>query len=393
MPMFLVDRPHVSAALRRSLAAGGIPVVATAAARERLAGTEVDWIPQEEAARQLAGPSPPRLHTNSEDALAWLAERAPDSALARGAGLCKDKLAFRELTRPLHPELRFLGVGLEELDRLDLAALPVPFVIKPAAGFFSLGVHRVSAPEQWPAVRRRLRDELQAFAGRYPGAVLDSGRLIVEQLIDGAEFALDAYLDDQGEPVILNLMEHVFAGEDDVSDRVYRTTPALVERWRGPFADWLRRFGALAELRGFSLHAELRVDEASRVTPIEVNPLRFGGFCTTAELTARAWGFDPYQAYLRDERPDWPRLLAARGGRAFHLVVLDDTTGVPAAERTGFDYQRLLARFRQPLALERIDPRAYPLFGFLVAETPDDDFAEVDAVLRSDLREFVQATA
>ncbi|MBL7008502.1 MAG: ATP-grasp domain-containing protein, partial [Planctomycetes bacterium] len=240
-----------------------------------------------------------------------------------------------------------------------------------------------------PAARDALRAELAAARRLFPRSVFDAERLIVEQVIDGAEFAVDAYLDDRGEPVVLNLLEHVFAGEDDVSDRVYRTSPAIVERWREPFAAYLRRFGALEGMRGFSLHAELRVDAAGRITPIEVNPLRFGGFCTTAELTERAWGFDPYLAYLRDQRPDWPRILAERAGRAFHLVVLDNSTGLAPAEIAAFDYDRLLAGFSRPLGLVRLDHRQYPLFGFVVVETEAGDSSELDAILRSDLREFV----
>ena len=42
----------------------------------------------------------------------------------------------------------------------------------------------------------------------------------------------------------------------------------------------------LAGLKNFPLHTEVRVNEKGEIIPIEVNPMRFGGWCTTADFTA-----------------------------------------------------------------------------------------------------------
>lgn len=163
----------------------------------------------------------------------------------------------------------------------------------------------------------------------------------------------------------------------------------LVEAWRGPFAAALEGLAAALGLRDFSLHAELRVRPDGAILPIELNPLRFGGFCTTAELSAHAWGFDPYAAHLLGAPPDWERILPERAGRSFHLVVLDDTTGLPLEEAAAFDLGAVARSLPGVLAAEPVDRRVAPLFGFLVVETAAGEHAAVDRLQASDLREFV----
>jgi hypothetical protein len=125
------------------------------------------------------------------------------------------------------------------------------------------------------------------------------------------------------------------------------------------------------------------------VLPIEVNPMRFGGWCTTADLTFRAYGFNPYLCYFTGQRPDWPRILEEVGDNLFSIVVLDNASGIAAQDIKSFDYDRLLARFERPLELRRIDYHEYPVFGFLFTETGADNFAELEQILASDLREFI----
>jgi hypothetical protein len=387
--VFLLDRPHASAALLDSLERHRFPVVATGAARALAGGRALAWIDEDEAAARLAARPALRVHTNSESALDWLAARAPGSAAARGARACKDKPRFREATRGLHPGLWFRRLRADELATVDVADWRFPCFVKPAAGFFSLGVHRVARAADWPAVRARLGAELERFAGLFPDSVLDRGGLIVEEEIPGREFAVDASVDGGGRVAVLGLLEHVFQGPDDVSDRVYRCTAELVEAWRGPFAAALEGLAAALGLRDFSLHAELRVRPDGAILPIELNPLRFGGFCTTAELSAHAWGFDPYAAHLLGAPPDWERILPERAGRSFHLVVLDDTTGLPLEEAAAFDLGAVARSLPGVLAAEPVDRRVAPLFGFLVVETAAGEHAAVDRLQASDLREFV----
>ena len=68
-------------------------------------------------------------------------------------------------------------------------------MVKPAVGFFSMGVHVVDSAEAWPGVVDEIEREVKAFAAIYPDQVLGLDRFVVEEVIEGEEFAVDAYFD------------------------------------------------------------------------------------------------------------------------------------------------------------------------------------------------------
>jgi hypothetical protein len=53
--------------------------------------------------------------------------------------------------------------------------------------------------------------------------------------------------------------------------------------------------------------------------PIEVNPLRFGGFCTTLTLWVTL-GFNEYKCFCENKKPDWDTIF--KGKEIKYLVSL-----------------------------------------------------------------------
>ncbi len=387
--MFLVDYPYISDFLRRTLRDHALPVVDTPAARQLnlLEGTR--FIGEKAAVEAAAAPDAPPVYTTSENALGWLSARPAFDELCRKIALFKDKFRFRELIRPLYPEFFFRLIPASELKSTRIDDFPLPFIIKPAIGFFSMGVHRVERREEWKQTVDAILSEMRRIEGRYPRAVLDAGAFIAEACVEGDEYAVDAYFDDRGRPVVMSILHHVFSSQADVSDRVYTSSKKIIEENIGSFTALLEDVGKLAGIRNFPVHAELRRTADGGIVPIEINPMRFGGWCSTPDLTAMAYGFNPYLYYYRRRRPDWAELLRDRDGRLFSIVVLDNSTGVPPEEIVAFDYAKLLARFEKPLELRKIDYRKYNVFAFLFTETAEAHFNELEAILGSDLREFV----
>jgi len=267
--------------------------------------------------------------------------------------------------------------------------IPLPVIIKPAVGFFSLGVHKVTHASQWPAVMEAIFLELNEIHRQYPKEVLDTDVFIIEQCIHGEEFAVDAYFDAQGEPVVVGILKHTFSSESDVSDRVYTTSREIIENNLDEFSAFLQQIGQRSQVKNFPVHVELRRDTDGVLLPIEVNPMRFGGWCTTADITYSAYGFNPYEAYYYERKPDWKTLLRDKEAKLFSIIVLDNSTGFSEKAITEFNYDKLLACFEKPLELRKIDYRQHPVFGFLFTETSPDHLNELDYILNSDLREFV----
>jgi len=386
--MLLLDQPYVSPFLRQTILEHQLPVIATpqAAALELPAGTR---LVEELAAVNCYRDGISRLlYSNSENSLSWVTRNLPFTDLPRQIALLKDKVRFRQLLAPLYPDFFFQAVPAAELEQVAVTSLPLPFIIKPAVGFFSLGVHKVSAVEEWPAVLAALQAQLAAATAVFPAQVLDTTTFIIEECALGDEYAIDAFYDRTGTAVIVNVLQHPFSSAADVSDRVYLSSAAIIQRTLEPFTALLREIGALAGLVDFPIHAEVRVAPDGTIVPIEINPLRFGGWCAT-DIAHYAFGLNPYLAFLREDRPRWGKLLDGKGDEVTGLIVLDRSGSLAAADVRAFDEARLLRAFARPLEWRPIDFHRYPVFGFLFVETVGADMAEIEHILASDLREFV----
>ena len=282
---------------------------------------------------------------------------------------------------------------MDELDNLVVEDLPLPFIIKPTVGFFSMGVYKVTDREKWEQTKEALKSEILSSKGLYPKEVFDTVSFIIEQCIEGEEFAFDAYFDDTGEPVILNIYKHIFSSSADVSDRVYITSKEIIESNIDQFSLFLQEIGRLSQVKNFPVHVELRRDHTGSVLPIEINPMRFGGWCTTADMTYFAYGFNPYVHYFTQSRPDWEKILKNKEGKLYSIIVLDNSTGIEGNQITAFNYDLLLSNFENPLELRQIDYKEYPVFGFLFTETKEENFYELERILKSDLKEFITVNA
>lgn len=387
--MFILEEPYVSTLLADTAVASRMPVLDTPMARAALAGRDVVLSADAAFAAAFENDGGPRLYANSENAIGWIAENLSGTDLPRQIGLFKDKVGFRELLRDLYPSYGFCGLELGELRDFDPHTLRLPFVVKPAVGFFSMGVHVVESAEAWPAIVDAIEREAAAFASLYPGAVLDFGRFIAEEVIDGDEYAIDAYYDADGTPVVVNVYSHLFASADDVSDRVYFTSAELIERWREPLAAFLAEVGRRANLHDFPVHAEVRVAADGTIAPIEINPMRFGGWCAT-DLAHFAYGINPYTTYLNAETPDWDSILADRQGVVTALVIADVPSTTDLAAIESVDYEGFAARFSHVLEMRPVDFTRYPVFAFTFAAFPADDLSELRAVLGADLTGYLR---
>ncbi|MDH3360544.1 MAG: ATP-grasp domain-containing protein [Desulfobulbaceae bacterium] len=387
--MFFVDKPYISDFFKQTVRDHDIPVVGTDIAQKLSLYDGTRIISEDEAialARENRGLP---IYTTSENAIGWISEHLPFSTLPAQIDLFKNKVKFREITQSIFPDFYFKEVRVEDLPELQLDEIPLPFVIKPSVGFFSMGVFKVSNPDEWWGAVESITTEIEQVKGLYPNEVLDTSSFIIEQCINGEEFAMDAYFDDTGQPVILGIFKHTFASETDVSDRVYTTSKEIIETNLAEFTAFAGKIGKLAGVTNFPVHIELRRDQDGTLLPIEVNPMRFGGWCTTADLTFMAYGINPYLYYYSQQKPDWPEIIKNKEKKLFSIIILDNSTGINADEIISFDYDKLLQSFNKPLELRKVDHRQYPVFGILFAETRTDNFIELKNILDSTLNEFI----
>jgi hypothetical protein len=247
--MFFLDKPYVSDFLKSTLKENLIPVVGTESLKELDLGEGLNIISEEEAIKLAKKSHNLSLYCTSENSIGWIAKNLDFCEIPNKIELFKDKIKFRKL------------------------------------------------------IKTSLKEEVKQSLGLYPLEVINVKEFIIEECIEGDEYAVDVYFNALGEPVILNILEHIFFSDSDVGDRIYSTSREIIEKNLEEFTSFMKDIGKLAQIKNFPLHVELRRDK-------------------------------------KDE--------------LYSIVVLDNSTGVSTSKVKSFDYEKLLSKFEEPLELRKI---------------------------------------
>ena len=385
--MFLIDKPFVSDFLIKTIKDNNYKIIATKVAKELVKDDSLAWIAEEEAIALLKNNPEISLYSNSENALAWIDQNYGESELSSQLQVLKNKVKFRELIKELFPDFYFRQISIEEIQRLSDDEIRFPFVIKPAVGFFSIGVHIVENEKDWIKAKSELQpDKLKSI---FPENVLNTSNFIIEEFIRGEEYAIDYYYDNNGDAVLLNVLHHLFSSGTDTSDRVYSTSKAIIEKYKIDLECFLSKIGKELHLKNFPAHAEVRIDENGKIIPIEVNPLRFGGFCTTADLLGVTLGFNEYKCFCENKKPDWDTIFKGKENKTFSVIILDNNSGIIPSDILGFNYSGLAKDFEKPIVIRELDINKYPVFGFAFIESAASNKKELNDILTSDLRKYI----
>ena len=387
--MFIIDKPYISNFLIETIKKNKFPVLENEFSTVYKKKIGPYLLKKEEFISKFQESKNPKLYTTSENSIGWISKNLECSDLPEKINLFKNKTKFRALTASMYPDFYFKEIKIANIDHVDFNELPLPFIIKPSTGFFSMGVYKVNNKVEWEQTKKNILVEINKIGTLYPTEVLDTNNFIIEEYIEGDEYAFDAYYDELGKPVLLNTFKHYFASSNDVSDRVYYASKEIIEANYLIFTDFLIKIGELAKVKNFPVHVEVRMNEEGQPIPIEINPLRFGGWCTTADLTFYAFGFNPYEYFLTSQKPDWKTRLAQTNDSLYSIIVLDNLTGKDAKTIKSFDYDRLSVEFDNILEIRKINYLDYPVFGFLFAETKSDSFSELEKISASNLKEYI----
>lgn len=387
--MIILDKPYISEFLLNTLETNRIQVIHNDAIDELDSVRNLNLLSEQAAINQFNGSGNPLLYTNSENSISWIENNLQHTELPEKIRIFKNKVLFRDLLSDLFPGYFYQSVALDSVGSLDVKDFPFPFIIKPAVGFFSLGVYKVDSLDEWAGTVNAIKNEIELIHDLYPPEVLHTGEFIIEECIEGDEFAIDCYFNKAGNPVVLNIMKHIFSSGKDVNDRVYITSKEIIEEYISPITAFLSEIGKRARLQNFPAHVEVRIAENGTIAAIEVNPLRFGGWCSTPDLAWHAFGINLYDFLFQQQEPDWNAILKGKEGLVYSNIVLNNSTGTEGKNIKSFDYDKLLSDFEKPLELRKTDYAKFPLFGFLFCETRKANMQELDKILMSDLKEYM----
>ena len=277
---------------------------------------------------------------------------------------------------------------MKELDELDISSLQTPFVIKPVRGFASIGIHAIHNENEWETALKNIKKEVLLMQNVFPDTVVSLNRFLIEKYIEGTEIAIDAYFNDSAEPVILNILTHLFGSKSDMSDRLYMTSDEIVRKYHDPIIKYLEEIAGLGDLRNFPFHLEMRIDSNGKFVPIEINPMRFMGFCV-ADVEHYFYGINPYEYYFLQKKPDWDKILESRSDTLYGMFGIDIPKHLDK-NKIRFDYEKFITHFSKPLYYVKIDYTKLPMAIYMFAEVQKNRFSEFESILYSDLSEYIE---
>ncbi|ADD68580.1 conserved hypothetical protein [Denitrovibrio acetiphilus DSM 12809] len=384
--MFILDEPFASGILLDTLKRNRYPVLLNDFVKTLPEYEKLTLLSEERFIDRFK--TKPLIYTNSENAIKWINDNLMFSDLIERIDTFKNKGKFRDILSGMYPDFYYKEVLLEEIEQLKLKDLKFPFIIKPSVGFFSLGVHYVEDADSWKAVREKLLEETVKIKDYYPEDVLDSSGFIIEEVIDGVEYAIDGYYDSYGEPVILNVLKHYFAGKDDVSDRVYVTSVPIVREVQDKVMRFLKSLSRLTVVKDFPFHLEIRIDTDGDMIPIEMNPMRFAGWCCT-DISVFGYGLNTYECFMKNIKPDWDDIEQRCGDSVYSMCVIEKGSHIDDLLLKGFDYDKLCSTFSNVLDIRKTDFMRYGVFAFIFVQVESEDSPELKNILNSDLNEFI----
>lgn len=384
--MFILEEPYVSELLLKTLESNQFAVLNNEVAKKYSKNFNLNLIEKDTAIDFFKNKEELNFYSNSENSIDWVLSNFENTNLSKAIEVFKDKVEFRKLIAPIYPNFMFKELSLEELDSIDINSIKMPFIIKPAVGFLSLGVHKVNSDTEWKEVLSTIKNEVKSFSKLFPQKVVNSSKFIIEEIIKGTEFAIDAYYNNQGEAVILNIFKHPFVSAEDVSDRAYISSKEIINENLVDFESVLAKIGEITNLKNFPMHIELIKKDNGEIIPVEINPMRFAGWCTT-DLAYYAYGINIYEYFFNQEKPDWTNILSKKGNEEYYFAMAETPQDINKSDIKEFMFEELKKEFSNILNFREIDYMNKPMFAILFGSVTDKK--EITKILQLDMHNFI----
>ena len=379
--MVILEKPFVSDLMVETLEKNAIPVLKNEMSEQRIPNGKI--LSDNEFSEEYKKIG--KLYTVSENALGWIYEHIENKHFLDSISIVKDKSAFRRICRDIYPDFFFKELNINEMKQLNTDSIVFPCVIKPSVGFLSKGVFVVNNPEEYQKVVDILLNEFSKAGNDFPEFVVGKSRFLIEEYIHGEEYAVDAYYDENEKPVILNIFHHKFMNESDTSDRLYLTNKGLFDLYEEPFTRFLTNINSTLHLTNFPMHIEFRYD-GQKAVPIEINPLRFTGFCLN-ELQVFVSGNHPMLSFLKGRHISKEEMWKGKENLTYAFTVLEMPSDV---EGKRFNEEKFRKDFHGVIDVRRVPDRSSGVAATVFLEIETADILDLDPIMSLDMHNYVQ---
>ncbi|MDD3236211.1 MAG: ATP-grasp domain-containing protein [Candidatus Cloacimonetes bacterium] len=325
-----------------------------------------------------------KVYVPSETSLSTVMQHMDNPSCVAGINKLKDKYLCREALRSLYPDFYFAKCKLDEISQADI--LERKIVIKPLKGFFGTGVRFADSSTNLDALKAEIRKEVTENSRFFPESILTKDEYIIEEFIEGEEYAVDMFYDELGKAVITNIYHHPVSEIPDYAHLMYYSNKELFDNYLETFIRFFNEFGASLKLRNFPIHAEFKL-RGTEFVPIEFNPMRYGGF-GLADLTFNSYGYQPIAAYFNNQAPNWEAIWISRQTYSYAFILAYNGKGIdlnshaPEHER----FRKYLKQYAELMDYVKLDFRKNPVFA--IAYIRSDDYTQMLQLLSTEFADY-----
>ncbi|NES80848.1 MAG: ATP-grasp domain-containing protein [Moorea sp. SIO2B7] len=296
--------------------------------------------------------------------------------------MMKDKYEFREVLKGIFPDFYF-----EKLVSNDIPKLKIPenkkVVIKPVRGFMATGVSFADKSTDLEQLRNKLQAEISERAKYFTNSVVSSEEVIVEEFIQGDEYASDSYITSNGEIVILNITAHPTHEKFHYLNALYHTNYEMFFQLYDKVKHILSKFHSIVDISNIPIHAEFKLQD-EQLIPIEFNPVRFGG-TGYADLTYYFFDVNPFKSFFEGKSLNPSQLWQGKHDKYFGRVLAYNGKGLDIKNYQP-DYNKIKSEFSKVFKLQKLDYQNYLTFAVLYVE--EKNLENLMKVLKFEFRDF-----
>ena len=251
----------------------------------------------------------------SETSIETIASRI-DTNRANAIQKLKDKFAFREILSKIYPNYEYRLIKAIDIQYLSVSE---KMIIKPIKGCFGTAVRIIEPNTDFKKLSLDLSNELLKNGKVFSESVLSKDDFIVEQYIEGEEYAVDMFYNAAGEPCIVNIYHHPMPNNKAYLHMIYISSKEVFDEIYDKAKTFFIELNKILGVTNFVIHSEFKLN-THHLVPIEMNPMRFGGM-GLGNLVYHSLGINPYMYYLTDTEPVWQNIWEGNESNIFTFFI------------------------------------------------------------------------
>jgi hypothetical protein len=307
----------------------------------------------------------------SEVSIETIVSRMNDRSRKNTIQILKDKYSFRKTIASIYPKYRYKFVTANEIQSLKIDRKSV---IKPVKGVFGTAVRIIDRYTNLTNLAADLKTELSKNENIFSDGVLSKEDFLVEEYIEGEEYAVDMFYDADGNPCIVNICHHPIPENKAYLHILYYFSKEVFDRIYTKAKHFFIEINKILNVTNLSIHGEFKLHN-DELMPIELNPLRFGGM-GFGNMVSHALGINPY-SYFRDNiEPNWQTIWEDRQEDIFCFFIAYNGANINVNEYKP-NRDRLKQQFTEVLLECSFDYQTQLTFGIYCLKETKENIANL----------------